>query len=211
MSIIVDFEWFIAAKYKVLLAIPPKPNSKPDMTLLGGDGHSGKPERIIADSDEFRTYRPLEEYKYLYREFAKIEENTRSVNHFVQRFGLLTLKGLEEGEEIPFIIDAAKNMREFINWHNEKNSEAIITSIGSDVGNLPNMETQIVVDPITHTLRLRHVPTSLLGALWLQLAQFLTDTPNIRECRQCGKWFDVGAGTKRRSDAEFCTQAHKIR
>lgn len=47
-------------------------------------------------------------------------------------------------------------------------------------------------------------PPSLLDALWLQFGQALVSKAELRSCKQCGNWFQAGAGGVR-SDAKFCT------
>jgi hypothetical protein len=60
-------------------------------------------------------------------------------------------------------------------------------------------------------VQLQITAETLLAALWWQLARKLSGDSEIRECRHCGEWFEVGAGTTRRADAEFCSRDHKIR
>jgi hypothetical protein len=54
------------------------------------------------------------------------------------------------------------------------------------------------------------VPSSLLGALWLQLAQAVAGDKEHRQCAQCGKWFEVSPGTAR-PDRVFCSTACRSR
>jgi hypothetical protein len=60
-------------------------------------------------------------------------------------------------------------------------------------------------------LQLEITAETLLSALWWQLARKLSGDAKIRECRHCGEWFEVGAGTGRRADAQFCRPEHKVR
>jgi hypothetical protein len=53
-------------------------------------------------------------------------------------------------------------------------------------------------------------PGDLLQALRFQLFLKLTGNANLRSCRHCGQWFEVGPGTGRRLDAKFCTDKHRI-
>lgn len=87
------------------------------------------------------------------------------------------------------------------------------------VGNLVDLEdllrhfvarVSLVPDPIKG-LRLEITAETLLSALWWQFARKLSGDAKIRECRHCGRWFEVGFGTKRRADAQFCRPEHKIR
>ena len=53
-------------------------------------------------------------------------------------------------------------------------------------------------------------PIEFLSALRLQLFQKLSGEANLRSCRYCGHWFEVGPGTSRRMDARFCTDKHRV-
>jgi hypothetical protein len=68
----------------------------------------------------------------------------------------------------------------------------------------------LVPDP-RKGLQLEITAETLISALWWQLARKLSGQARIRECRYCGTWFEVGAGTGTRADAEFCRSEHKVR
>ena len=68
----------------------------------------------------------------------------------------------------------------------------------------------LVSDPVKG-MRLRITTETFIGALWIQLGLKLSGAAVFRECRHCGGWFEAGAGTGRRADAEFCSNEHKIR
>lgn len=52
-------------------------------------------------------------------------------------------------------------------------------------------------------------PVSLIGALWLQLADALARKPKFGRCLQCQKWFEFTRGKRR--DSKFCTTGCKNR
>lgn len=52
--------------------------------------------------------------------------------------------------------------------------------------------------------RIIFMPSNLLGALWLQFAQAVTEELQLRACVVCGNYFQVGPGANR-SDRETCT------
>jgi hypothetical protein len=58
---------------------------------------------------------------------------------------------------------------------------------------------------------LAFTPVSLQSALLLQCAQSLISGAEIRECEECGTWFESGGGKGKRADAHFCSAAHRIR
>ena len=60
-------------------------------------------------------------------------------------------------------------------------------------------------------LALSFVPSTLLGAMWLQFAQAANANADYRECENCGRMFEVSrtAARSARSDRLFCTDACK--
>jgi hypothetical protein len=87
------------------------------------------------------------------------------------------------------------------------------------VGNLVDLESLFRhsvarIELVPHPkkgLQLEITAETLISALWWQLARKLSGETKIRECRHCGEWFEVGAGTARRADSQFCSQEHKVR
>jgi hypothetical protein len=51
----------------------------------------------------------------------------------------------------------------------------------------------------------------LIGGLWWQLGQKLSEETNLRTCRYCSSVFEAGPGTGRHIDAAFCSKEHKVR
>lgn len=50
------------------------------------------------------------------------------------------------------------------------------------------------------------VPDNLIGAIWLQLSQAVTQEKDYRRCRQCDTWFEIDHYTAR-SNRYFCSNA----
>lgn len=65
-------------------------------------------------------------------------------------------------------------------------------------------------DPAASNLSLSRVPTTLLGALWLQFAFWVQGGRSFPECKQCGKRF-AAALDKRRAGTDFCSDACRAR
>jgi hypothetical protein len=57
-------------------------------------------------------------------------------------------------------------------------------------------------------LGLHVVPKSLIGCLWLQLANAIAGAKEFRSCPECHKWFDISRHTAR-VDKKFCTPSCK--
>ena len=55
-------------------------------------------------------------------------------------------------------------------------------------------------------LHLRIVPKNLLGAMWLQYARSIDGKKDYRQCRQCGKWFELSLEANRPTRL-FCEDA----
>jgi hypothetical protein len=58
-------------------------------------------------------------------------------------------------------------------------------------------------------LRTQLVPTSLIAAMWLQLANAIDGNRDYRRCEACRKWFEVGSAS--REDAKFCRRACRFK
>ena len=59
-------------------------------------------------------------------------------------------------------------------------------------------------------LELRLEPSSLLGALWLQLASAIARGVRFRRCAECGLWFELSPGSAR-SDKLYHSNACRTR
>lgn len=54
------------------------------------------------------------------------------------------------------------------------------------------------------------VASSLLNAIWLQLAGRIGSGVGWGQCPLCGSWFEKGPGTDKRADLQFCRPSHKV-
>jgi hypothetical protein len=57
--------------------------------------------------------------------------------------------------------------------------------------------------------KIRIVPSSLISALWIQLAQAVEGDRKYRQCEECKKWYEVSGD--RRADARFCSDPCRFR
>jgi hypothetical protein len=55
----------------------------------------------------------------------------------------------------------------------------------------------LLAEPRKNHLRLSIVPKNLIGGMWLQFARSIAGEKNYRQCRQCGKWFEISLETNR--------------
>ena len=57
-----------------------------------------------------------------------------------------------------------------------------------------------------HAARLQITPKNLLAAMWLQFAQAVTGDKEYRQCKQCGKPFEISLAPEgMRKSREYCT------
>src|SRR5665213_3739429 len=52
--------------------------------------------------------------------------------------------------------------------------------------------------------------TSLLNAIWIQLAKKADGGVKFGMCRYCGTWFEMGPGTGKREKSKFCKTSHRV-
>jgi hypothetical protein len=55
-------------------------------------------------------------------------------------------------------------------------------------------------------LSIYFVPSNLIGAMWLQLAEAVGGHKNYRECKQCGRWFELHPDVAR-TNRIYCSSA----
>src|SRR5262249_46873894 len=140
-----------------------KPTLGPDQSILDIPVREVEPERIVGRGGG-RIAKRLSQYPMLYTEFAKVRRNDELLAFMVE-YGSLTKKN-----EIPKLLDAAEEMRAWI--RKEK----------SPLWSVANLEASLVRDKASGTAVISYSPTTLLDALWLQLAQALSGGTQFRQC-----------------------------
>ncbi len=65
-------------------------------------------------------------------------------------------------------------------------------------------EFRLLYDPDEDALRDHVVPKYLLGALWIQVADYLVGRRSYRRCDECGNWFVIERG-RARKDRTLCS------
>jgi hypothetical protein len=68
------------------------------------------------------------------------------------------------------------------------------------------IDTMLLPDPDTRRPVLFTLPNTLIGALWLQVAQAIDGHKQFRRCEFCRSWFEL-APDKARADKLYCSQA----
>jgi hypothetical protein len=195
-ELLFDFTWYKDAKGYEL--VPAKPlRLRPGQSILDVPISEFDSARIVGKGGPLQPYRPLDKFPNLFRYFTSMPRSETGVLEFVEKFGLLTYKGLRgKGDVVPAIIDQAESMSEVL--------------IGRVVAiRLNKLNASIVTD--RDEMRLKISPACLLDAVWLQLAQAKGHgAGSFRQCQQCAVLFTVGAGYDRRADAKFCSDKCRI-
>lgn len=191
-----DFTWYKdQSGYRLIPAKPLK--LRRGQSILDVSSRDIQPARIIRNGGTLQSYRPLDDFPNLFRYFVGMPRSENGVLEFVKRFGPLTYDGLhKEGDVVPKIVDWASDMSQVLR--------------GAIVGMpLNKLNASIVTDH--NGMRLKVLPTCLLDALWLQLAQVKSrGSANFRECLRCRNLFMAGASADRRADAKFCSDECRI-
>ena len=186
-------------------------NVKLPETLLNNSSRNLQ-ERIVCQRGARISYRPLETFPTLFRQFATAEPTSRGILDFINSFGPLTRDGLDEkrGENVSALIEQVKAMRQVINVYPREDKPDLPRLLGTNGIELSSIKTSLISDPVTRMPRLQLSVVDLLTALWLQLGQALSSGATIRRCEHCGLLFEAGPGTGRRLDAKFCRDEHRV-
>jgi len=71
-------------------------------------------------------------------------------------------------------------------------------------GRVPmSIELRTTHDPLRPFLHV--VPDDLISAMWLQLAQHVSASTQLKRCTWCPAWFLFGSGTNHRRSAHYCS------
>jgi hypothetical protein len=177
-------------------------------------------QRAVLDSDEpvvsvrWRpAVRPLfydcfeKRTEALYRQLADCPETPEGVLDFVRKFGLL--HNLTR-EPVDRICHEIKVMRSAVDAADRRDWPALGSWLDqSENRRALGVEATFAHEPDDPRPSLFFRPRDLISAMYLQLLQDATTSAQLKKCARpgCGRWFKYGAGTKRRSTAEYCEPA----
>jgi hypothetical protein len=176
-------------------------------------GYQIKDGRVVANSDDYETYRPLDEFPTLYKTFANQCRSPKGVRGFTQMFGplstnpgtLVEIRALG----IPGLVGTVGDLvGDVIKQANLMNKQ--LSSRSGRMPQIPITNIEAVLVPDGPIVRLKLTPSRLIDSIWLQLAVASTSGRGLAKCEHCGTWFQVGPGTGRRADAKFCCDQHRI-
>lgn len=206
------FEWPVDdAGYKIVQSkyADPRADDRAGATLLFADlGPS-----IVRAGDTLRRYRPTEIHPTLYLDFSQLDGSDDACVKFASEFGYLGSGLLPQKEHDDLVGPAGEWLRD---WR-----EAI-TRLHDGVhaarhGDLPKVgfpgplfEAFLAPRPPDGRLALYGRPRSLIGAMWLQFMEGVSEGRLIRACDHCQKLFEAGT-EHRRIDAKFCSDRCRIK
>jgi hypothetical protein len=210
-SFAIDFEWQVDEEgydWVPGAQCPPEEELSPAAILYAAKGQI--PDRIIRRGGKLRTFRPLDEAGgMLHRIFASAAGDRDALLSFVCRYGPLMADGNREcGDDAVFLMSAANSMAEMLAGY-AKDPKYYFATYANGLG-WSRIDVKLAFNPMTQRPQYRFVPPSLYNALIFEFGQIVTSDAQLRQCEQCGIWFEAGAGTTRRADAKFCSDEHRI-
>ena len=204
------FEWYIDQKGYEAVSAQELPPGTLRPVLLPPPRHGWYLRR---KGGPLRAYRPLEDYRGLFRRFAYLPEEPQAILEFANEFGILGVgrSGPPDNE----------NWEEHVLWWytHIQGVRYIVEGIdGGKASSMASIFNQYVYPHMTVRIEAAqarraslHVdPTTLLSAIWLQVAGELTEGTNYRKCRHCPNWFPVGPGTGHKQTKIFCSDRCRV-
>ena len=175
-----------------------------------------KPQRILRAGGSLIPYRPVEMLDQIFNAYINTEPTPEGLLGFINRFGPLTRRGLDEnfGEPLDFAINNLKCTVSLIEAFGQTakadQRRAVTKLLGADGIELYGIKVRVLFDEQTQTLRTEQVAKDLTAALWLRLLEVQASDIVMRKCGHCGAWFTAGLGTGRHLNARFCTDEHRV-
>jgi len=217
MTISIDFTWQKdASGYRLV-----KKGSLPDGSPRG--------DRIVPNGGDPVSIRPLDN-PMLYSFFAG-RDSAEKMLEFVERYGLLRpYEGKEyeydgsyedpiDGSQLDYVssyegvsvVEYLKQSAAFDEALKCKaaGSKQLAAFLGSGTAAGGILGHLRLAPDRNLGARFQIRPLDLMQALWFQLGEFLASDIKLSTCLQCGRLFQVGAGSGRRADAKFCSDEHR--
>jgi hypothetical protein len=179
-------------------------------------------ERIVRKGGPLQKYQP-ERIERLFDDFLLVR-TPADLLQFVNRRGPLTREGFfckasdedfrapnefysspDEGESLDLGLDYASRFRDVLK---EKHTPSRVAR-SFEAFRLEKYQVEIAPD-VKRGVRFKFFPENLLDYLTLRLAHVVLALPTYSSCLLCGEFFAKGIGTKRRGDAQFCSDQHRI-
>jgi hypothetical protein len=151
----------------------------------------------------------------LFREFAEVRPTDNGILQFSNKYGLLGIYRtpvggpVDEGEPVSVWRDEQRQLVAALKEHEAGTGRRALDAL---VTSKLQMHSPWRLTSTDEGRELGPYPTSLLGAIWLQLAFAIVErVVDYRRCRFCLRPFEVSKGPShgRRVDAEFCSRICK--
>jgi hypothetical protein len=178
-----------------------------------------------------RYFEPMDrDHTGLFRAFAEIELTKDGIRSFANQYGQLgAAVEILHGREGPMATLPIQAMEHLSEWQDQigRMREALglwelvrsgeggqeeVESLRETLNRhlLHHVSVHMVQDIRHGGLSLRKWPVSLLGALWLQLAEAVSGNKEFRSCPTCGKWFELSPDVAR-TNRLFCSDKCRTR
>jgi len=187
-----EFSW---PKARALELLPPSTLSSDAQGTIAGSGEQRMDHgSIVQRGNGCDLLRPLS-VQNLCLQFASLELTSTSCLSFAQKWGFLTKPASGSTfEPVSLWLDEIKRMR-----------DALDNSGPLKLENGVILPAHIELRPGPEGVVIRTRPATLLGGLWLQLAERIAGGATLITCDHCGQWFAAGSPGGRRRVARFCS------
>ncbi len=218
MADLFDFEWYVDQRGYEAVSAEELPEGM-DRPILDDPPKTGW--FLRRKGGPLRWYRPLEEHPGLFRRFACLPYEPQEILRFANEFGLLGANRVHDFVDGDLQEHLHEREEDVLWWRPHITYMHDIVE-GIDLGNENSMAeafNRSVVPPMRPRIEVEHgkrrslqiAPTTLLAAMWFQVAGELTDGTKFKKCLSCSNWFPFGKGTGHRQTKSFCGDACRKR
>ncbi len=174
---------------------------------------------LVAASDRFERYSPLEHFPTLFANFAEAPANAEGLRRFADNFGLpdsdtdgnateqMVYDILREQAAIKralAILEKGDNQELVKLLRHGRNRWGKLILVEPGQSGFARLELRLGTNGKLETVI---VPSNLIQAMWIQFLLHAAADAQLFRCQHCAKPFVVGSGTKRRSTAKYCSSA----
>lgn len=150
----------------------------------------------------------------LFRQFAALQPSSEEILQFAGEYGCLVHKdgaAVERFTTWCFWIAQMNNLVVALDEGRNKDFwEKFNGAVGQGDPWEPLFAARIEPHAVPSRSKFKLVPTSLLAAMWLQLANSGTRGIIFKQCEFCPHWFPVGPGTGRKPSKRFCSDRCRV-
>ena len=165
------------------------------------------------------NYRPHEEYPGLFRRFANLGNTPDEILAFVNQFGFPSIsqyvRPMMTADSWSATIPVMKSILRSLDRGDRHEAAQIFNRMRSyffpgQEHLMSGMQLRIDASPKTQRFGLNVQPKDLLSAMYLQLANEITNGIKYKQCKFCPNWFPYGPGTGHKHTKEFCSTRCRV-